>query len=117
MKVTFTRFRKVVEALLVKSELKIGLKYYAGRPVIERFGTCFNVTVCVFTRVKDPEVMNGLGAIISPPQGVRQTVKHVQQVWAAKLFATSPKERNMSRVGKIQFQLPAGAEVTINQQT
>jgi small subunit ribosomal protein S8 len=54
-----------------KSELKIGLKYYAGRPVIERLERV-SVQVCASTKVKTrSHVMNGLGvAIVSTPQGV-----------------------------------------------
>jgi len=55
-----------------KSELKIGLKYYAGRPVIERLERVSRPGLRVY-KGKDeiPNVMNGLGvAIVSTPQGV-----------------------------------------------
>ena len=55
-----------------KAELKIGLKYYAGRPVIERLERVSRPGLRVY-KGKDeiPNVMNGLGvAIVSTPQGV-----------------------------------------------
>jgi len=55
-----------------KSELKIGLKYYTGRPVIERIERVSRPGLRVY-KGKDeiPSVMNGLGvAIVSTPQGV-----------------------------------------------
>jgi small subunit ribosomal protein S8 len=55
-----------------KSELKIGLKYYTGRPVIERLERVSRPGLRIY-KGKDeiPQVMNGLGvAIVSTPQGV-----------------------------------------------
>jgi small subunit ribosomal protein S8 len=55
-----------------KSELKIGLKYYAGRPVIERLERVSRPGLRIY-KGKDeiPNVMNGLGvAIVSTPKGV-----------------------------------------------
>jgi small subunit ribosomal protein S8 len=55
-----------------KSELKIGLKYYAGRPVIERLERVSRPGLRIY-KGKDeiPTVMNGLGvAIVSTPKGV-----------------------------------------------
>lgn len=55
-----------------KSELKIGLKYYAGRPVIERLERVSRPGLRIY-KGKDeiPQVMNGLGvAIVSTPKGV-----------------------------------------------
>ena len=55
-----------------KSELKIGLKYYAGRPVIERLERVSRPGLRIY-KGKDeiPSVMNGLGvAIVSTPKGV-----------------------------------------------
>ena len=55
-----------------KSELDIALKYYAGRPVIERIERVSKPGLRVYKGKDDlPKVMNGLGiAIISTPQGV-----------------------------------------------
>jgi small subunit ribosomal protein S8 len=55
-----------------KPELKIGLKYYAGRPVIERIERVSRPGLRVYRGKSDiPTVMNGLGVtIISTPQGV-----------------------------------------------
>ncbi len=55
-----------------KSELKIGLKYYTGRPVIERLERVSRPGLRIY-KGKDeiPSVMNGLGvAIVSTPKGV-----------------------------------------------
>jgi small subunit ribosomal protein S8 len=55
-----------------KPELKIGLKYYAGRPVIERLERVSRPGLRIY-KGKDaiPTVMNGLGvAIVSTPKGV-----------------------------------------------
>ncbi len=55
-----------------KSTLTIGLKYYAGRPVIERLQRVTRPGLRVYKgRNEIPQVMNGLGvAIISTPQGL-----------------------------------------------
>jgi small subunit ribosomal protein S8 len=55
-----------------KAELKIGLKYYAGRPVIERLERVSRPGLRVYKGKDDiPNVMNGLGvAIVSTPRGV-----------------------------------------------
>ncbi len=56
----------------VKRELRIGLKYYAGRPVIERLERVSKPGLRVYKGRDDlPRVMNGLGvAIVSTPRGV-----------------------------------------------
>jgi small subunit ribosomal protein S8 len=53
-------------------ELRIGLKYYAGKPVIERIERISKPGLRVYKGRDDlPRVMNGLGvAIVSTPQGV-----------------------------------------------
>ncbi|WP_334187897.1 30S ribosomal protein S8 [Noviherbaspirillum sp.] len=55
-----------------KTELKIGLKYYAGRPVIERLERVSRPGLRIYKGKNDiPNVMNGLGvAIVSTPKGV-----------------------------------------------
>ncbi len=55
-----------------KAELKIGLKYYAGRPVIERLERVSRPGLRIYKGKDDiPSVMNGLGvAIVSTPKGV-----------------------------------------------
>jgi small subunit ribosomal protein S8 len=55
-----------------KKELEIGLKYYAGRPVIERIERVSRPGLRVYKgRHAIPQVMNGLGvAIVTTPQGV-----------------------------------------------
>lgn len=61
-----------VKADGAKAELNIALKYYAGRPVIERLERVSNPGLRVYRGRNDiPVVMNGLGvAIVSTPQGV-----------------------------------------------
>jgi len=55
-----------------KSELVIELKYYAGRPVIERIERVSRPGLRVYTgRDAIPQVMNGMGvAIVTTPKGV-----------------------------------------------
>ena len=55
-----------------KSELQIALKYYAGRPVIERIERVSRPGLRVYKgRDAIPSVMNGLGvAIVTTPKGV-----------------------------------------------
>ena len=55
-----------------KRELRIGLRYYAGRPVIERIERVSKPGLRVYKgRDGLPKVMNGLGvAIVSTSQGV-----------------------------------------------
>jgi small subunit ribosomal protein S8 len=55
-----------------KQELAIGLKYYAGRPVIERLERVSKPGLRVYKGHDDiPRVMNGLGvAILSTSRGV-----------------------------------------------
>ena len=56
----------------VKKELRIGLKYYAGKPVIERLERVSSPGLRVYKGRDDiPRVMNGLGvAILSTSRGV-----------------------------------------------
>ena len=55
-----------------KPELRIELKYYAGRPVIERIERVSRPGLRVYRGKSEiPTVMNGLGvAIVSTPKGV-----------------------------------------------
>lgn len=55
-----------------KPELDVVLKYYAGRPVIERIERVSKPGLRVYKGSQDlPRVMNGLGvAIVSTPRGV-----------------------------------------------
>lgn len=55
-----------------KTQLEIALKYYAGRPVIERIERVSKPGLRIY-RGRDalPQVMNGLGvAIVTTPKGV-----------------------------------------------
>jgi small subunit ribosomal protein S8 len=55
-----------------KITLEIGLKYYAGRPVIEKIERVSRPGLRIYKASRDiPHVMNGLGiAIVSTSQGV-----------------------------------------------
>jgi small subunit ribosomal protein S8 len=55
-----------------KAELEIALKYYAGRPVIERIERVSRPGLRIYRgRQALPTVMNGLGvAIVTTPKGV-----------------------------------------------
>jgi small subunit ribosomal protein S8 len=55
-----------------KKELRIGLKYYAGQPVIERLERVSKPGLRIYKGRDDiPKVMNGLGvAILSTSRGV-----------------------------------------------
>lgn len=55
-----------------KHELEISLKYYAGRPVIERIERVSRPGLRIYKgRDAIPQVMNGLGvAIVTTPKGV-----------------------------------------------
>jgi small subunit ribosomal protein S8 len=55
-----------------KQELEIALKYYAGRPVIERIERVSRPGLRIYKgRDSIPQVMNGLGvAIVTTPKGV-----------------------------------------------
>ena len=61
-----------VKAEGAKSELQITLKYYAGRPVIERIERVSRPGLRIYKgRDAIPQVMNGLGvAIVTTPKGV-----------------------------------------------
>ena len=61
-----------VEANEGKPQLRIGLKYYAGRPVIERLERVSRPGLRIYRGRDDiPQVMNGLGvAIVSTSRGV-----------------------------------------------
>ncbi|MBK9136443.1 MAG: 30S ribosomal protein S8 [Betaproteobacteria bacterium] len=55
-----------------KAELEIALKYYAGRPVIERIERVSRPGLRIYRGKQAlPQVMNGLGvAIVTTPKGV-----------------------------------------------
>jgi small subunit ribosomal protein S8 len=55
-----------------KTQLEIALKYYAGRPVIERIERVSRPGLRVYKGAKSiPQVMHGLGvAIVTTPKGV-----------------------------------------------
>jgi small subunit ribosomal protein S8 len=55
-----------------KATLEIGLKYYAGRPVIEKIQRVSRPGLRIYKGSKDiAKVMNGLGiAIVSTPKGL-----------------------------------------------
>ncbi len=64
-----------------KADLQIALKYYAGRPVIERIERVSRPGLRIYRgRHAIPQVLNGLGvAIVSTPKGV-MTDRKARQV-------------------------------------
>ena len=59
-----------------KAELKIGLKYYVGRPVIERLERVSKPGLRVYRGRNDiPQVMNGLGVAITRNRFLPGTAK------------------------------------------
>jgi small subunit ribosomal protein S8 len=62
----------VVDESGKKPELELSLKYYSGRPVIEKIERVSRPGLRIYKGAQDiPRVMNGLGvAIMSTPQGV-----------------------------------------------
>jgi small subunit ribosomal protein S8 len=69
----------VVRGEAAKSELELQLKYYAGRPVIERIERVSRPGLRIYKGANDlPRVMNGLGvAIVSTSSGV-MTDRHAR---------------------------------------
>ncbi len=65
-------FKVSADADAGKSRLEIGLKYYAGRPVIEKIERVSRPGLRIYRASRDiPPVMNGLGiAIVSTSRGV-----------------------------------------------
>ena len=63
---------KVDEQNVTKPALEIGLKYYAGKPVIERIERVSRPGLRIYKPAREiPQVMNGLGvAIVSTSRGV-----------------------------------------------
>ena len=61
-----------IDGFQVKSQLEISLKYYAGRPVIERIERVSRPGLRIYKGRHDiPQVQNGLGvAIVTTPKGV-----------------------------------------------
>jgi small subunit ribosomal protein S8 len=71
----------VVKGEGAKPELEIALKYYAGKPVIEKIERVSRPGLRIYKGRHDiPTVMNGLGvAIVTTPQGV-MTDRKARQV-------------------------------------
>ncbi|NIO40313.1 MAG: 30S ribosomal protein S8 [Burkholderiales bacterium] len=63
---------KVNDQNATKPVLEIGLKYYAGKPVIERIERVSRPGLRIYKAAREiPQVMNGLGvAIVSTSRGV-----------------------------------------------
>ena len=71
-----------------KAQLEIALKYYAGRPVIERIERVSRPGLRVYRgREAIPSVMNGLGvAIVTTPKGVMTDRKARQTGVGGEVF-------------------------------
>src|SRR5258706_7626 len=101
-----------------QSELRIGLKYYAGRPVIERLERVSRPGLRIYRR-RDalPEVMNGLGvAIVSTPKGVMTDRKaRVQGVGGEGIcYVALGRRSQMSRVGRIPVSQAQGDKIPLS---
>ena len=70
-----------VRGVAARAELEIALKYYAGRPVIERIERVSRPGLRIYRgRHEIPSVQNGLGvAIVTTPKGV-MTDRKARQV-------------------------------------
>ena len=96
-----------------KSELEIALKYYAGRPVIERIERVSRPGLRVYkASAAIPQVQNGLGvAIVTTPQGRddRPQGARYRCRWRSAVLRrlTEEEELEMSRVGKMPVAIPA----------
>ena len=79
-----------VRAAEGKSQLDIALKYYAGRPVIERIERISRPGLRVYKGSGDlPRVMNGLGiAIVSTPKGVMSDAEARSQNVGGEVLCT-----------------------------
>ena len=79
-----------VKAEGAKSELEIALKYYAGRPVIERIERVSRPGLRVYKgRDAIPQVQNGLGvAIVTTPKGVMTDRKARSQGVGGEVLCT-----------------------------
>src|SRR5690606_15302429 len=100
--------------------LEIALKYYAGRPVIERIERVSKPGLRIY-RGRDalPQVMNGLGvAIVTTPQGGMTDRKARADGGGGEVLCyvgcRGPRgETEMSRIGKQPVTAPAGVEVAV----
>src|SRR5436853_588917 len=116
-----------------QSELRIGLKYYAGRPVFERLERVSRPALRIY-RGRDalPQVMNGLDlAIVSTPTGVmpdRQArVEGVSRGFERRLSLVGVGYRAQAQGDKITLsvgyshpverKMPAGVKVETPSQT
>ena len=79
----------------VKPQLEIALKYYAGRPVIEKIERVSKPGLRIYKQKDDiPRVMNGLGiAIVSTSHGVGATT--VRPAPPSPTTATTATERRL----------------------
>ena len=105
-----------VRELEGKPQLEIGLKYYAGKPVIEKIERVSRPGLRIYKPKDDmPKVMNGLGvAIVSTSRGVMTDRKargpRRRRRSAVHRGVTEP---SMSRIGKSPIVLPDKVEVAI----
>jgi ribosomal protein S8 len=103
-----------------KSELEIALKYYAGRPVIERIERVSRPGLRVYKgrgRHSPGHERPGCGDRHHPqgcddrPQGARHRCR-----WRSPLLRRlKGREKEMSRVGKMPVTVPAGVDVSIKE--
>src|SRR4030095_6887793 len=103
-----------------KPVLEIALKYYAGRPVIEKIERVSKPGLRIYKGKDDiPRVMNGLGiAIVSTSHGVMTDRKARATGVGGEVLCivASPAEtenRAMSRIGNNPVKLPPKVEVSL----
>ena len=95
-----------------KTQLEIGLKYYAGRPVIEKIERVSRPGLRIYKASRDiPQVMNGLGiAIVSTSKGVMTDRKARASGSAAKSCASWREQRRRATrtIADVQNRKDAG---------
>ncbi len=96
-------------------ELAIALKYYAGRPVIERLERVSKPGLRVYKGRDDiPRVMNGLGvAILSTSRGVMTDRKARADGVGGEVLVHRGLGTSMSRIAKYPIPVPKGVEVNL----
>src|ERR1700687_3294913 len=100
-----------------KPQLEIALKYYAGRPVIEKIERVSKPGLRIYKNKDDiPRVMNGLGiAIVSTSHGVMTDRKaRATGVGGEVICIVAQREPfDMSRIGNNPVKLPPKVEVSL----
>ncbi|CAN0287814.1 unnamed protein product, partial [Phaeothamnion confervicola] len=104
-----------VEGEGAAKQLHVELKYFRGKPVIERVWRVSRPGLRIYkTKDQLPSIIGGLGvAIVSTSKGLMSDREARAQGIGGEIICRS----DMSRVGKMPIPLPSGVEVTIAGQT